>query len=118
MDKATPNARALLLAAALLLATTAAQACDGKSYSFNMQAGTVVEGGGLAVRLDKAKFVNDTPDKYYISVKDEGVVLADHVMLAQYDSLNFKTRCGTLAIGADRKFSFSAKLVALNWSYF
>jgi len=93
-------------------------ACDGKSYAFDIAVGGNVSGGGVTVRLDKAKFINDTPDKYYISVKDDGEVLADHTLLMQRDSLNFKTRCGTLSIGADRKGMFSAGTLALNWSYF
>jgi len=105
-------------AAVILLCATAAQACDGKSYTFNLDPGTTAEGGGLVIRLDKVKYFNETPDKYYISVKDDGTVLADHALLVQYDTLNFKTRCGTLAIGGNRKFSFSSKSVALNWSYF
>jgi hypothetical protein len=103
---------------ALLLATSSALACDGKSYEFDIGVGGNVSGGGVTVRLDKAKFINDTPDKYYISVKDDGEILADHMLLMQRDSLNFKTRCGTLSIGADRKGMFSNGTLALNWSYF
>jgi hypothetical protein len=103
---------------ALCLATGSALACDGKSYEFDIAVGGNVSGGGVTVRLDKAKFIDDTPDKYYISVKDDGAVLADHMLLMQRDSLNFKTRCGTLSIGADRKGMFSHGTLALNWSYF
>jgi hypothetical protein len=103
---------------AILLAATSASACDGKSYEFNIAVGANVSGGGLIVRLDKAKFTDDTPDKYYISVKDDGQVLADHALLMQRDSINFKTRCGTVSIGADRKSFFSNGTLALNWSYF
>jgi len=104
-------------AAALLLAR-GASACDGKSYTFNIAVGATVSGGGLVVRLDRAKFIDDTPDKYTISVKDDGQILADHVLLVQRDTVNFKTRCGTLSIGADRTSMFSSGTLALNWSYF
>jgi hypothetical protein len=111
---------ACLAAAALLTASplATARACDGKSYSLNAAPGASVEGGGLVVRLDKAKFINDTPDKYYISVKDDGQILADHVLLEQYDTVNFKTRCGTVSIGADRKHFFGNGTLNINWSYF
>jgi len=105
-------------ALAALLAAQAAQACDGKAYSLPITPGAIVEGGGVTVRLDKIKFLDDVPDKYFISVKDDGAVLADHAVLLQYDTLNFKTRCGTLSIGADRKFSFGNKSLTMNWSYF
>jgi len=103
---------------ALCLAAGSALACDGKSYEFDIAVGANVSGGGVTVRLDKAKFIDDTPDKYYISVKDDGAVLADHTLLMQRDTVNFKTRCGTLSIGADRKGMFSHGTLALNWSYF
>jgi hypothetical protein len=103
---------------AILLMAGSAFACDGKSYEFNIAVGANVSGGGLIVRLDKAKFIDDTPDKYYISVKDDGEVLADHALLMQRDTINFKTRCGTVSIGADRKSLFSNGTLALNWSYF
>jgi hypothetical protein len=110
-------ASAAVCAASLLLAG-GAFACDGKSYAFNIAVGATVSGGGLVVRLDRAKFIDDTPDKYTISVKDDGEILADHVLLVQRDTVNFKTRCGTLSIGADRKSVFSEGTLALNWSYF
>jgi hypothetical protein len=110
--------RAIAGALALYLAAGSALACDGKAYEFDIAVGGNVSGGGVTVRLDKAKFIDDTPDKYYISVKDDGAVLADHMLLMQRDSLNFKTRCGTLSIGADRKGVFSHGTLALNWSYF
>jgi hypothetical protein len=110
--------RAASCVLALCLATSSALACDGKSYEFDIAVGANVSGGGVTVRLDKAKFIDDTPDKYYISVKDDGAVLADHMLLMQRDTLNFKTRCGTLSIGADRKGMFSHGTLALNWSYF
>jgi hypothetical protein len=103
---------------ALLSMTGSASACDGKSYSFDIAVGANVSGGGLVVRLDKAKFIDDKPDKYFISVKDDGAVLADHALLMQRDTVSFKTRCGTVSIGADRKSIFSQGELALNWSYF
>jgi len=108
----------LVPAIAMVLVSAAAAACDGKAYSFPISPGAIVEGGGLVVRLDRMKLLDDTPDKYYISVKDDGAVLADHAVLLQYDTLNFKTRCGTVSIGADRKFSFGSKSLSVNWSYF
>jgi hypothetical protein len=45
-------------------------------------------------------------------------LLADHVILTQYDTLSFKTRCGTVTIGADRKSMFSHGTLVVNWSYF
>lgn len=96
----------------------AALGCDGRSYSFDIDAGANVSGGGLVVRLDRAKFLDDTPDKYYISVKDDGTVLGEHVLLMQRDSVSFKTRCGTVSIGADRKSFLGGGTLRLNWSYF
>ncbi len=106
------------LCASVLLHAGGAAACDGKSYTFNIAVGATVSGGGLVVRLDRAKFIDDTPDKYTISVKDDGEILGDHVVLLQRDTVNFKTRCGTLSIGANRTSIFSAGTLALNWSYF
>ena len=103
---------------AVLSQAPAAFACDGKSHSFTIATGENVTGGGLVIRLDKAKLLDDDPDKYTISVKDDGKVLADHIILHQYDSATFSTRCGTLSIGAGRKSMFSSGTVALKWSYF
>jgi hypothetical protein len=103
---------------AIFLTSTAASACDGKSYTFNVAVGENVSGGGLTVRLDKVKFLDDVPDKYYVSVKDDGTVLADHVLLLQRDTVALKTRCGTVSIGADRKSIFGSGTLALQWSYF
>ena len=108
----------LAVGGAIFLTATAASACDGKSYAFNVAVGDNVSGGGLTVRLDKVKFLDDVPDKYYISVKDDGNVLADHVLLLQRDTVPLKTRCGTVSIGADRKSFFGGGTLALNWSYF
>jgi hypothetical protein len=108
----------LALAWAALLAAGSATACDGRSYTFDIAAGANVSGGGLTVRLDKAKFLADVPDKYYISVKDDGEILVDHALLLQHDTINLKTRCGTVSIGADRASIFSHGTLALNWSYF
>jgi len=102
----------------IVFATGSALACDGRSYSFNIAVGANVSGGGLVVRLDKAKFFDEELDKYYISVKDDGDILADHVLLLQRDTISVKTRCGTVSIGADRKSMFSSGTLALNWSYF
>ncbi len=116
-----PNAPLLARLAAgsaIFLTSTAASGCDGKSYAFNIAAGENVSGGGLTVRLDKAKFLDDVPDKYYISVKDDGTVLADHALLLQRDTIALKTKCGTVSIGADRKSIFGNGTLALNWSYF
>jgi hypothetical protein len=104
--------------AALMAVCNAAQACDGKSYAFSIAVGANVEGGGLTVRLDKAKFIDEKPDKYYVSVKDDGNTLADHIPLKQFDTISLKTRCGTVSIGADRKSMFSNHTLALTWSYF
>ena len=103
---------------ALLFVATAARACDGKSYAFDIDVGDNVSGGGVVVRLDRAKLLDDDPDKYTISVKDDGKVLADHMVVRQHDSASFTTRCGTLSIGADRKSMFSSGTLALKWSYF
>ena len=110
-----------LVSAAMLAAvflSCSAYACDGKNYSFNMNVGEAASGGGFAVQLDKIKLLDKTPDKYTISVKDDLDVLADHVVLVQYDTLSFKTRCGTVTIGADRKSMFSHGTITVNWSYF
>jgi hypothetical protein len=101
-----------------ILTAASAYACDGRSYAFTIAVGANVSGGGLTVRLDKAKFLDSVPDKYYVSVKDDGEVLADHAVLVQRDTINLKTRCGTVSIGADRASIFSAGTLALNWSYF
>jgi len=107
-----------LAATVMLAASGPALACDGRSYSFSIAAGANVSGGGLVVRLDKAKFFDRELDKYYISVKDDGEILADHALLLQRDTLTFKTRCGTVSIGADRTSMFSSGTLQLNWSYF
>ncbi len=104
--------------ALMLLAAGQATACDGKSYKLPIDIGANVSGGGLTVRLDKAKLSQDDPDKYFVSVKDDGAVLADHAPLRQFDSLDFKTRCGTVSIGIDRAFSFGSSRLAVTWSYF
>jgi hypothetical protein len=108
----------LALAIALTLAATTAQACDGKSYSFNIAVGEVVSGGGLQVQLNKVKLLDKVPDKYTISVKDDADLLGDHVSLPQHDTVSFKTRCGTVSIGADRASIFQNGTLKLNWSYF
>ncbi len=95
-----------------------AVACDGKPYSLDISVGQIAAGGGLAVQLDKIKLLDKVPDKYTISVKDDADLLADHVILTQYDTLSFKTRCGTVTIGADRKSLFSHGTLVVNWSYF
>jgi hypothetical protein len=100
------------------VACTPAAACDGKSYTFPIGVGETVSGGGLVIRLDKTKFLNDVPDKYYISIKDDGVVLAIHALLLQHDTITFKTKCGDVSIGADRKSMFSSNSLTLNWGYF
>ncbi len=118
MRTLTPWLPPFAVCAAALLSAGGALGCDGKSYAFNIAVGATVSGGGLVVRLDRAKFIDDTPDKYTISVKDDGEILADHVLLVQRDTVNFKTKCGTLSIGAERKSMFSSGTLALNWSYF
>jgi hypothetical protein len=95
-----------------------AAACDGKPYSLDIAVGQIAAGGGLAVQLDKIKLLDKVPDKYTISVKDDADLLADHVILTQYDTLSFKTRCGTVTIGADRKSMFTHSTLVVNWSYF
>jgi len=104
--------------ACMLLLAGAARACDGKSYSYNIAVGSNVSGGGLTVRLDRAKLRDPELDKYYISVKDDGQVLADHMVLVQRDTVSLKTRCGMVSIGADRGSVFSHGTLKINWSYF
>jgi hypothetical protein len=103
---------------ALLLAAGAARACDGKSYSFDLAVGQTVSAGGLAIQLDRIKLLEKDPDKYTISVKDDDTILVDHAVLVQYDTLSYKTRCGTVTIGADRKSMFHHSTLTINWSYF
>jgi len=93
-------------------------ACDGKSYSLDVSVGQIASGGGLQIQLDRVKLLDDVPDKYTISVKDDADLLADHVVLTQYDTLSFKTRCGNVTIGADRKSMFHHSTLTVNWSYF
>ena len=93
-------------------------ACDGKSYSLDAAVGQIASGGGLQVQIDKIKLIDNDPDKYIISVKDDADVLADHVKLMQYDTVSFKTRCGKVTIGADRKSMFQHGVLTVNWSYF
>jgi hypothetical protein len=112
----SPAILAAILAAPALAPT--AQACDGKSYSLDVAVGQIASGGGLAIQLDKVKLLDNIPDKYTISVKDDTDILADHVVLVQYDTLSFKTRCGTVTIGADRKSMFNHSTLTVNWSYF
>ena len=99
-------------------AAVPALACDGKSYSFDIAVGANVEGGGLTVRLDRARLLDKVPDKYVISVKDGEQVLAVHAPLRQHDTLTLNTRCGAVSIAADRKSLFGGGLLALTWSYF
>jgi hypothetical protein len=103
---------------AMFLGVKGGFACDGKSYSLDVSVGQIVSGGGLAIQLDKLKLLDDDPDKYTISVKDDSDIIADHVVLVQYDTLSFKTRCGTVTIGADRKSMFHHSVLTVNWSYF
>ncbi len=107
-------------ALALAIAATAgpAAACDGKPYTFDITVGQVVVGGGVAIQLDKIKLLDKSPDKYTISVKDDGNILADHMILVQFDSVSFKTRCGSLTIAANRKSMFQHDTLTVNWSYF
>jgi hypothetical protein len=113
----SPHLACALAALALFAAPGRAAACDGRSYDFNITPGATVSGGGVTVRLDQEKLLDDVPDKYYISVKDDGTVLAEDTLLHQHDTVKFKTKCGTLSIGADRAHFFSNTL-ALTWSYF
>ncbi len=118
---AFPRRHSLVLSVgllAILLTTAAAYACDGKSYSLDLPVGQIASGGGLQIQLDKVKLLDDDPDKYTISVKDDSDLIADHVVLIQYDTLSFKTRCGTVTIGADRKSMFHKSVLTVNWSYF
>jgi hypothetical protein len=105
-------------AAVLAFATSAAMACDGQSYKLTISPGGIAAGGGLAVRLDKAKLHDEELDKYWVSVKDDGQLLAEHVLLLQRDSLRLKTRCGEVSIGADRKSIMSGSTLTVTWSYF
>lgn len=100
------------------LLTGSSFACDGKSYSLDAGVGQIASGGGLQVQINKIKLLDNVPDKYTISVKDDADVLADHVVVAQYDTVSFKTRCGTVSIGADRKSMFHHNTLTVNWSYF
>ena len=126
MDDALPRAtritgRPRAVAAAALVVIFAAgkvHACDGKSYSLDVAVGQIASGGGLQVQLNKIKLLDNTPDKYTISVKDDADVLADHVVLVQYDTFSLKTRCGTVSIGADRKSMFQHNTLTVSWSYF
>lgn len=114
-----PGLRAAGAAALVILRLAGgASACDGKSYSRDVSSGDVVSGGGLVVRLDRVRLIDATPDKYTISVKDDGQLLADHVVLMQFDSLDFKTSCGTVSVGANRNGVFHHGVVSLGWSYF
>jgi hypothetical protein len=125
MDDAMPRAvgrcrgwRVVLAAGFLMLLAGQGLACDGKSYSLDAAVGQIASGGGLQVQLDKIKLLDKVPDKYTISVKDDADILADHVVLIQHDTLSFKTRCGTVTIGADRKSIFQHGVLTVNWSYF
>ncbi|WP_428376363.1 hypothetical protein [Lichenicoccus sp.] len=110
-------ARTAMASGLLACMTVTAAACDGKSYSLGISAGQTVSGGGLVVRLDRARLFDQDPDKYIISVKDDGTILADHVLLVQHGSVDFRTRCGTVSIGAERKM-FGSGTLTVNWSYF
>jgi hypothetical protein len=113
------RASARLAGAAIIIALAGqARACDGKSYSLDAAVGEIASGGGLAVQVDRLKLYDNVPDKYIISVKDDNDLLADHVVLTQYETLSFKTRCGTVSIGADRKSVFHHSTLTINWSYF
>ena len=115
---AAAHARLASAFALLLLAAGTARACDGKSYSFDLAVGQAVSAGGLAVQLDRIKLLEKDPDKYIVSVKDDDTILADHALLVQYNTLSYKTRCGTVTIGADRKSMFHHSTLTINWSYF
>jgi hypothetical protein len=108
----------LFAASALLVSASQLHACDGKPYSLEASVGDVASGGGLQVQIDKLKLLDDVPDKYTISIKDDDKVIADHVVLTQYDTLSFPTRCGKVTIGADRKSMFHHSILTVHWSYF
>jgi hypothetical protein len=110
--------KAIAWIAAWLLTCATAMACDGKSYSFPIDVGAMVSGGGLSVRLEKADLIEDSRDRYYISVADEGENLADHSILLRLDSLSVKTTCGTVKISVDRKTGFGSDGLVVKWSYF
>jgi hypothetical protein len=115
----TSGKRAVSLALSAFAALASpALACDGQSYKLPVSPGEIAAGGGLAVRLDKAKLHDEELDKYWVSVKDEGQVLAEHVLLVQHDSIRLKTRCGEVSIGADRKSIMSGSTLLVSWSYF
>ncbi len=111
--------RSLLACVLVMVASTSVgRACDGRSYSVDASVGQIASGGGLEVQIDKLKLRDDVPDSYTISVKDDGQLLADHVILPQFDTVSYKTRCGTVTIGADRKSMFHHSTLTVNWSYF
>jgi len=110
--------RGVACIAAWLVAAGTALACDGKSYSFTIDVGNMVTGGGLSVRLDKADLIEDSPDRYFISVQDAGEDLADHSILLRRDSLNIKTTCGMVQISVDRRSLLGSDGLVVKWSYF
>jgi hypothetical protein len=110
--------RAASVAAIFACGAVPALACDGQSYNLTVSPGGIATGGGLAVRLDKAKLYPEELDKYWVSVKDDGQVLVTHALLKQRDTLRLKTRCGEVSIGADRKSILSGSTLTVTWSYF
>jgi hypothetical protein len=73
--------------------------------------------GVFLIRFDGADFKKEDPDQYQISVKQEGVdaLLANHRLVIQHQSIQIKTSCGDLTIGADR---YSGGAVRFNLSLF
>jgi len=69
------------------------------------------------MKLDEI-VLDNVQDVYYVSVKDDGVVLGRHVKMPRRSSITFQTRCGTVTIGGDVMFDSIRTFIDIHWSYF
>jgi len=79
-----------------------AAACSQKSFGAYLSVGEEGGADGLTIVLNKVQFNKEAADVYWITITDEGVVLGSHLKIQQHDSLEFRTRCGIMTIGAER----------------
>lgn len=96
--------------------TPSAFACDGKEASAYIAVGKSHSfAGNLRIIFLGGKFDKDLPDEYFITVIDEGTVLAKRAAFKQYETLEFKTRCGTLVVGSGTR---SGEMVSFNITFY
>ena len=87
--------------------------CDLGAKEVTLSVGQAKSAGAFTIRLDGADFKKDDPDQYQISVKKAGteILLANHRLVVQNQSVLLKTTCGDLTIGANRSTYGGANVV-------